>query len=182
MKKRIIILAVLMLVLSLAFVACRQKAIKNLEIVDGLERTCNVGDTLDFSNVKIKVIYNDGSSVEVGASDVEFGSLDTSTPGEKDLTITYNEFPITVKITVKAVEISGGEGGEGGEDNKPPYTVFDVSYDANIASFLAAEGNKTKFRGETDKNYIVGSENPFRFTLILDIVDEELNPQVIDTR
>ena len=184
MKKRIIILAVLMLVLSLAFVACRQKAIKNLEIVDGLERTCNVGDTLDFSNVKIKVIYNDGSSVEVGASDVEFGNLDTSTPGEKDLTITYNEFSITVKITVKAVEISGGaggEGGEGGEDNKPPYTVFDVSYDANIASFLAAEGNKTKFRGETNKNYIVGSENPFRFTLTLDVLDEELNAQVIDT-
>ena len=189
MKRRILIFAVLALVLTLAFASCQQKAVKSLEITDGLERTYNVGDTPDFSGVKIKAIYNDGSTTEIGASDVTFGSIDTSTAGTKDLTITYKGITITVQITVKATVIGGGDNGgsgdpdggnNGGNNNTPPYTVFDASYDANITAFYAAEGNKTKFRGETNKNYIVGSINPFRFTLSLDVLDNELNPQVID--
>ena len=186
MKKRILLLTVLVLVLTLAFVSCKQKAISKLEVVEGsLEYNYTVGDTPNFSNVKVNVVYNDGTSVEVGADKLTF-ELDTATAGTKDLKITYDGFSTTVKVNVKAAAVipGPGEGGEGegrgeGEDNKPAYTIFGVSYDEHLTSFIADQGNKTNFRGDTNNNYVVGSINPFRFTLVIDAVDNNLEPLIM---
>ncbi len=187
MKKRILLLTVLVLILSLAFVSCKQKAISKLEIVEGLEHTYTVGDTPDFSNVKVKVVYNDGSSIEVGKDDAKLviGELDTATAGTKDLTVTYDGFSTTVKVTVKAASAGDGGNGDGtgdGDGNKPvepEFTIFNVSYDDNLTAFLAENGNKTSFRGDTNNNYVVGSINPFRFTLTIDGLDKDLNPAIV---
>lgn len=197
MKKRILLLTVLVLILSLAFVSCKQKAISQLEIIEGLEHTYTVGDTPDFSNVKVKVVYNDGTSIEVGKDDAKLviGELDTATVGTKDLTITYDGFSTTVKVTVKAASSEGGsenpDGGnenpDGGNENpdggndKPEMTVYSVSYDDNLTSFLADQGNKTNFRGDTNHNYVVGSINPFRFSLKITGLDADRKPLVTST-
>ena len=177
MKKRIIFLTVLVMVFSLMLVACQQKAIVNIEDIQGLERTYYVGDAPDFTNVTAKVVYNDGDSVSVSYNDLTFSQIDTKTPGTKDLVITYKGFSTIVKITVKANNNTGNEN----EDEKDEITIFGTSYDDNLSAFLAAQGNKTQFRGDTNKNYVVGSINPFRFTLKIDTLDADLNPIIIDT-
>ena len=167
MKRRILFLTVLTLVLALILPSCGQKSVERLEIAGGLEYVYEVGATPDFSGVTVNVIYNDGTSIVVGADQLTFGQLDTSVAGQKDLTISYgDEKTITVKVTVKAAG-SGNEGGDNEDDENDGvgYTVWGVDYDANLKAFVASNGNKLNFRGDTNNNYKVGSINPFRFTL-----------------
>ena len=101
MKKLLsVILTVLLIVL--AFTACGEKAIEKLEITEGLAREYTVGATPDFSGVKATVTFNDETTKDVDADDLEFSTLDTSTAGTKQLTITYDNFSITVDVVVKA--------------------------------------------------------------------------------
>lgn len=172
MKKRILFLTVLVMIFSLVLVACQQKAIEKLEVVEGLERTYFVGDTPDFTNVKVKVVYNDGSFDQVNYDALSFSEVDTKTPGTKDLVITYKNFSTTVKVTVKATATEN--------EDEDTITIFGTSYDDNLSAFLAEQGNKTQFRGDTNNNYVVGSINPFRFTLKIDALDSDLNPVIID--
>ena len=144
MKKRILFLTVLVMIFSLVLVACQQKAIEKLEVVEGLERTYFVGDTPDFTNVKVKVVYNDGSFDQVNYDALSFSEVDTKTPGTKDLVITYKNFSTTVKVTVKATATEN--------EDEDTITIFGTSYDDNLSAFLAEQGNKTQFRGDTNNN------------------------------
>ncbi len=92
------------LAVLLCITACTngdQQAVKSIEIVEGSFPTqVNVGETPDFSGIKIKITYTDDTTKEIGYSDVTVSELDTSTAGVKTLTVTYGLLTLSVDITV----------------------------------------------------------------------------------
>ena len=176
MKK--IFITILLVISSFVLASCGQKAVEKIEVESGLTYTYTVGDTPDFKDVKVKVIYNDGNSAVVGYSELKFSNIDTSSAGTKDLVISYQEVSITVKITLKA-KTPVNDPDDGKEDeNSVDYTVFSVEYDDNMTAFMAAGGNKTQFTNK-DFNYVVGNVNKFYFNLKLSVVDDNMNPQIV---
>ena len=64
MNKKLLLLTVCLLLLSLVFSACGDKEITGIEITEGLEREYSIGDTPDLSGVKAHITYNDGTREE----------------------------------------------------------------------------------------------------------------------
>ena len=95
----------MILALTFSFVSCGddgEKEIKTITVIeDSISTTVEVGSTPDFSGLKVVVSYSDGSAQTVTAEDLEIGTIDTSTVGEKELTVSYEGKSVTVKITVK---------------------------------------------------------------------------------
>ncbi len=129
MKKKILIVALFAMLLCLVLASCGQKAVNKLEIVTGLSNSYTLNETPDFSEVQAKVSYNDGTFTVVGADQLTFGELDTSTTGTKDLTITYGTFSITVKVSVT----SGGNGGASGDG--PAAVLESIAYFDGLENF-----------------------------------------------
>ena len=104
MKKRISILFFVVLTLVLAFTSCdvANKKVDSMQVLSGAPTEVVVDDTPDFSELKVKVTYNDGDVKEVGYSDVTVSAIDTSTLGKKEYTITYEGYSITMTINVKS--------------------------------------------------------------------------------
>ena len=176
MKK--LFIAILVVISSFLLASCGQKAVEKIEIKSGLNYTYYVGDTPDFSNVKVNVYYNDGDTSVVGYNELAFSDLDTSVAGDKKLVITYKEASITINVTVK--EKSATPPDDGGDEDQSPvdYTVFGVEYDSNIKDFMAAGGNKVDFV-DKDRNYVVGNVNKFYFNLVLTVMDVNATPKTV---
>lgn len=111
MKSKLLILITAILAVLLCFAACSPDTsngdgdVASIEIVSGSVPTeVKVGDTPDFSQIKVKVNFKDGTSKEIGYSDVTISALDTSTAGKKTVTVTYSG--ATVKFDVLVVDPS----------------------------------------------------------------------------
>lgn len=178
MKKLLsVILTVLLIVV--AFTACGDRSIESIEIKEGLVREYNIGDTPDFSGVKITATYNDGDSEVVTAADgVTFSSIDTSTAGTKKLTITYDGKSITVDIVVKkctnhvdaddnGICDNAGCGASVGGD----ITLVGVDMPASIT---ALSSYKQNFLDQT-QGYVVGDDNGYIFELDVTLLDSNFN-------
>ncbi len=113
MKNKLLILITLLLAAVLCFAACSNKpddgnegdvvanGIKSIEVVEGTIPTqINMGSTPDFSGIKVKVTFNDGTTKEIGFADVTVTELDTMTAGEKYITVTYGEISVKIKVMV----------------------------------------------------------------------------------
>lgn len=101
MKRKILLFLVVALVLSLALTACVDREVTKITIVDGtFDYEYEKGSTPDFSDLKVKVTYSDGKEREVAADKLTLGTLDTSTTGTKQFTITYDGFTLTVDVQV----------------------------------------------------------------------------------
>lgn len=59
-----------------------------------------LGDTVDTSGIIVSLMYTDGSSDRLGYSDVQVSYVNTSTTGEKTMTVRYGDFSDTVTIFV----------------------------------------------------------------------------------
>ncbi len=105
MKKRILFPIVLLLALVLTLTACDGfklgKKIESITITGGAPTEVLVGETPDFSQIKILATYNDLSTVELGVNDVQISAVDTSKPGKVEYTITYDGKTITASLEVK---------------------------------------------------------------------------------
>ena len=106
MKKKLLILLLSILAIALCVTACSKKdteaAPVSIEVISSTVPTeCAIGATLDFSTIKVNVHFDDGSITTVGFSDVTVGSIDTSTAGEKTVTVTYGSLSTTFTVTVK---------------------------------------------------------------------------------
>lgn len=104
MKKRILLPIALLLVLILSLTACSGnlgKKIDSLTIVSGAPAEVYIGETPDFSQIKLLAKYNDLSEVELGYDDVTISPVDTSRSGKVDYTITYDGLEITASLEVK---------------------------------------------------------------------------------
>ena len=111
MKKRLVISLLLILALVFTLASCRNKKIESIEILSGTAPTeVYVDEQPDFSGMKLLIKYNDGSSLEVSASDAKIGQVDTSKPGRVSYSIEYQGFTTSASITVKAKDIGGGTG------------------------------------------------------------------------
>ena len=114
MKKNLLILFIVMLAALLCFSACVDgpatgdvEGVKSIEIVQGSVPTqLKVGETPDFSGIKVKVVFEDGTTKEVGYSDVTVSALDTSTAGKKTVTVTYNGLSLDFEVNVVEEEIT----------------------------------------------------------------------------
>lgn len=158
--KKIFAIILALFVLTLALVSCGAKEITGITIDDGLVREYNVNDTPDFSNVKATVKYNDDTTKSITAADLTFSTIDTSTPGTKKLTITYDSFSITVDITVKQVTGGGDE---------YPYVITGAELPSSITN---RENTYANLFTDKEKAYYVGDDNPYKLSLVITAVDE----------
>lgn len=125
MKSKLLVLFTVALAVMLCFAACgnndstdETKNVTSIEIVSGsYPAEINIGQTPDFSNIKVKVNFEDGTSKEVGYSDVTISALDTTTAGKKTVTVTYSgaiaKFDVTVidpdaNATVTSIKVVPG--------------------------------------------------------------------------
>lgn len=107
MKRKIFLALTLILAFALCFslASCGDddETVKSVEFVKGSTATeYTVGATPDFSGIQLKVTYEDDHTETVGADKLTIGTVDTSTAGEKTLTVKYGDFSVDIKITVKA--------------------------------------------------------------------------------
>ena len=69
--------------------------------VSGLPTNVEVGEELDTSKVTAVVTYDDGTTQNFDNSTLSFGKIDTTTTGEKELTITWTSGDYSLTITKK---------------------------------------------------------------------------------
>ena len=163
---------VILLVLSFAFVGCGQdpKATKIEVKQDTIATEIVQNATLDFSNLVLVVTYDNNTTQEVAKNDeMKFSSIDTSTLGEKILTIEYLGLKTSVKILVTD------------EDGQ---VYFNVGF-RKPQSITNFESYSTATDGDyaytiTGQNYLVGDDNPFVIQPIITAVDENLEPHDLD--
>ena len=99
------ILAFLIFVSPICLTACGDKSndtatLKSISSEMTLKNTYFVGDSLELDNYKIKAKYSDGSSKEIEVTESMVSGFDTTTPGEKVLTITYSKKTMELPYTV----------------------------------------------------------------------------------
>ncbi len=103
MKKRIFVLFLIVVsILALSSCSIANKKVESLQILSGAPAEVQIGDTPDFSDLKVKVTYNDGETKEVGYSDVTISSIDTSKVGKIEYTVSYEGGSVTTTINVKS--------------------------------------------------------------------------------
>ena len=105
--KKLLIPFILIFALCISLASCGQKAISSLEIIEGFKYSYDLGETPDLSGLKVQVKYNDGTFTIVGKDELTVTGLDTSTPGQKNVTISYAGFEINAKVTVAGGSIGG---------------------------------------------------------------------------
>ncbi len=123
-------------------------------VTSDLKTTYEVGDTFDYSAVKLRAVYANGEE-QLTAADTEKGvahnDIDMTTAGTKTLTVTYKEQEASVGITVrekqqdvlKGLQFSGG---------KTAYRVGDViDYHAFVLTAIFSVGNDVTLYGDSEE-------------------------------
>ena len=79
-----------------------------------------IGDELDLTGLMVTAHYSDGNEKVLSAGDYEVSGFDSSTAGEKTVTVTYQGETVSFKITVKEDTASSEQPGESGkpDDNQ----------------------------------------------------------------
>ncbi|MBQ8321061.1 MAG: hypothetical protein IJX92_01685 [Clostridia bacterium] len=156
MKKRFILITLFTVLLALILTACQgEKAVTGITVIGGLKYEYELGEVPDFSSVKACISFNDGTSVEVDSSALQFDGINTAIAGAQQLTIKHGGYTHTVQITVKGGAMSGS----------PEDIITGVSLPESLALW------STKKNDFINKNhgYVVGDDNPFYFTLKLSV-------------
>ena len=110
MKRKLLILLISLLAAVLCITACTTgpkeeatKTVQSISVVEGsVPAEVNIGTTPDFSGIKVTVTYSDATTKEVGFADVTLSTIDTTTVGNKSVTVTYEG--VTTKFTVTVVD------------------------------------------------------------------------------
>lgn len=110
MKRKLLILLISLLAAVLCITACTNgpkeeaaKTVQSISVVEGsVPAEVNIGTTPDFSGIKVTVTYSDATTKEVGFADVTLSTIDTTTVGNKSVTVTYEG--VTTKFTVTVVD------------------------------------------------------------------------------
>lgn len=146
---------VLCLIAGVVLTACGKTKITSAHIKSGTIATTIVkNEQLDTSNAVAVIEYSNDTVKEVGSNELTFGTIDTSTTGTKDLTVTYDGFNFTVKIKVVATEADVS-------------VVTSFSSDL-LTEFKANSGEKLNEREEfvqKNKVQLVGDDNALDFRI-----------------
>ena len=134
------------------------KGVKSVTIESGTITTrYNVGDTFNYDNVRITVIYTDGTTdifdkASAASAGFTFGSIDTSAVGTYDFTVSYKGVTsAAIKVAVDAI----------------PYEILGVS-EPDAITLLPTK--KEYFINGT-YGYVVGDDNPFKYSLTISAYD-----------
>ena len=103
MKKKLILIMLLIFALTVTLASCTndEKKVSELTVIeDTITKEYTVGDTPDFSGIKAVISYSDGTAETVGSDKLTVGAIDTSTPGEKQLSVKFGNFEKKITITV----------------------------------------------------------------------------------
>lgn len=109
-KKSLILLIVVVFVAVAALaVACNDdKVVKEITVEGGMKSVYAVGEA--FAGGRITVTYEDGTSESIDITAEMLSGFDTSTPGTKQVTVTYEGVSVTVEIVVEAPASPAPEG------------------------------------------------------------------------
>lgn len=134
--------------------------VQSVSINAGLNTNYKVGDAFSYANISITITYTDGSTktfisaAEAEAAGVAFntGAINNAVVGEYDFTVSYkNVTSPAVKISFKAVE----------------YEIFGVSEPKSLSIL----GTNKKYYLNGSYGYLVGDDNPFKYSLIISAYD-----------
>ena len=173
MKKKFLTLLVMVLAIACAMTSCFKGQKEPVSITVDLSTVkteYNLNEKPDFSGIKATVTYNDDATETVGADKLTISALDTSTAGDKTVTVKYEGVSTTFKVTVKGVTLDNGgnNGGDNNEEQGPQYLIFGAALPTSLAEYA---NNKMSFRDQSI-GYVVGDDNPYRFTLSITVLDE----------
>ncbi len=132
-----------------------ERAVTGIEIDDTFPLEYTVGDVVDYTKLKVNVYYNDNTSSEAGVSDgVTHTSIDTSSAGEKDFTVTYAGLSDTAKVTVSALPaVESVEIKEGTFDTE--YETADEADYGSIVLIVKYDNGTTEEIGVFENSNIV---------------------------
>ena len=140
-------------------VGCGDITIKSMTINQGtLETTVLRGTELDTSKTVAVVTYSDNTTKTVEAKDLVFGSIDTSTVGNKILTITYTddeERTISINFAVNVVA---------SENDVLSISRLESALLNEFNSNRTASGQYDSFKDQEQPLY-VGDDNAFNFRI-----------------
>ena len=170
-KLLVILLTIVMLLSSFSLVGCNYTPEK-LEIVSGAPKEVDLYCTPSYSALKIKVTFVGGRTKTLSAKDVTISEVDTSTPGEQTVTVTFSGVSTTFTILVKNASI-GSAGMLMGYELP---TAF-VSYNNNRKA-KPDESKEGEFKNLTEPFY-VGTDNAFKFLPRVIIFDVETQTSAI---
>ena len=111
MKRKIsviLLIAVLVFVAALAVACNDDKVVKEITVEGGMKSVYAVGEA--FAGGRITVTYEDGTSESLDITAEMLSGFDTSTPGTKQVTVTYEGVSVTVEIVVEAPASPAPEG------------------------------------------------------------------------
>lgn len=83
--------------------------LESISLKEPEKKEYKMGEALDLSGMEVTANYSDGSSRVLQAGEYEISGFDSSTAGEKTITVTYEGITAAFKVTVKADENNGGQ-------------------------------------------------------------------------
>lgn len=76
------------------------KTLVDLELTAPIKTQYIVGQDLDLTGLELKAVYSDESTAVIDISEIEISGFDTSTPGKKTITVTYQGKTVDFEIVV----------------------------------------------------------------------------------
>lgn len=153
---------------GIALAACGKVTLKSITIDSGLNRSVLVGEELDTSNVVATVKWSDGKTATITSADLEFGEIDTTTPGTRDLEITYTKegYTFVVKIKVGATDAEV-------ESIIRMESKLLTQYNANVGVSQTVQDGFYDDADKIAKRIYVGDDNAFNFRIAATGIDSE---------
>ena len=173
MKKgflRIFTMFALMFAFTLGLTGCFEGAVTSISVVENsYQTTYDQNETPSFDGMKITATFENGSTKEITYPAFTVGVLNTQTPGDKEITISYKEVTTTITITVVEVIIES--------ETLIGYETpsFLVTYTGNIAT----QTNKETEFMVRDYGYTVGDDNGFVIMPKMTVIDEQAQTYIV---
>ena len=172
MKKitKIMMLLVMFLAGFSTIVGCgKGPQIESISVKSGLTTTYLKGDEPSFDDLKVKVVYDDGTEETIDKEDLTIGEFSTDTVGIHDVKISYKgtEFTVKIKVTNNKDEV---------------YDILAVENNKHFVQYESAlnpaagadEESIFDNREQSEANmYKVGLDNPFVYNMNLTALDTE---------
>ena len=146
----------------------------DFEIVDSLsDLVYYVGDTVNTAVITAKAIFNNGSELLLTAEELTMNKIDTNTPGDKVLEISYTfaGVEMSTSITVNVLE------------TEYDYTIISVSLPSFVKDYYANSGQVEGLTSEffvKNNAYLVGNQNPFKFFPTIEALDSSNKKVIVD--
>ena len=115
-----------------------------------------VGDEFDPAGLAVKATFNNGSEATLAAADYQLSGFDSATPGEKTITVTYQEKTATFKVNVQAIALASIE--IAAQPTKTSY-YQDEEFDATGLQVKAVMNNGSKEDLAADAYTITGFDS-----------------------